>query len=168
MLDNRSSAESEAHAQLDQAVLHLMLDSERQRPWSEAEVARIISTPGHVPASFKRLRVAGLIHGWNDLATASHSAVYFYEITQATGAAAEHERSSDSAVLESLLARGSDGEGPLSEQDLWDAFGAKKQKQKLRITDALDRLDGAGLIERRGGRSIASEVAQNLDRIMTL
>src|SRR3984957_1849218 len=168
MLDNRSSAESEAHALLDQAVLQLMLDSERQRPWSEAEVARIISTPGHVPASFKRLRVAGLIHRWNDLATASHPAVYFHEITQSAGVAADHERSSDSAVLESLLARGSDGEGPLSEQDLLDAFGARKQKQKLRITDALDRVDGAGLIERRGGRSIASEVAKSLDRIMTL
>jgi hypothetical protein len=66
------------------------------------------------------------------------------------------------------VGRGNDGEGPLSEQDLWDAFGAKKNKQKLRITDALDRLDGAGLIERRGRRSIASEVAKNLDRIMTL
>ncbi len=167
MLDNRSSAESEAHALLDQAVLQLMLDSERQRPWSEAEVARIISTPGHVPASFKRLRVAGLIHRWNDLATASHAAVYFHEITQSTDPAAE-DKHYDSAVLEGLLARGDDGEGPLSEQNLWDAFGAKKNKQKLRITDALDRLDGAGLIERRGGRSIASEVARNLDRIMTL
>ena len=71
-------------------------------------------------------------------------------------------------MLESLIARASDGEGPLSEQEIWEAFDAKKHKQKLRITDALDRLDGAGLIERRGGRSIASEVAKNLDRIMTL
>lgn len=86
------------------------------------------------------------------------TAVYFHEITQSTDPAAEDEYHYDSAVLEGLLARGSDGEGPLSEQDLWDAFGAKKQK--LRITDALDRLDGAGLIERRGGRSIASEVAK--------
>jgi hypothetical protein len=168
MLDQRSSVESEAHALLDQAVLNLMLDSERQRPWSETEVARMVSTPGHVPASFKRLRLTGLIQRWNDLATASHAAVYFHEITQSTDRAAEHEHRYDSAVLESLLARGSDGEGPLSEQDLWDAFGAKKQKQKLRITDALDRLDGAGLIERRGGRSIASEVARTLDRILTL
>jgi len=128
----------------------------RSRPWSEAEVARIISTPGHVPASFKRLRVAGLIHRWNDLATASHAAVYFHEITQSTDPDAEDEHHYDSAVLEGLLARGDDGEGPLSEQDIWDAFGAKKKKQKLDITDALDRLNGAGLIERRGGRSIAS------------
>jgi hypothetical protein len=94
--------------------------------------------------------------------------VYFHEITQSTDPAAEHEHHCDSAVLEGLLARSDDGEGPLSEQDIWDAFGAKKKKQKLDITDALDRLNGAGLIERRGGRSIASEVAKNLDRIMTL
>jgi hypothetical protein len=168
MPDNRSSAESEAHALLDQAVLQLMLDSDRQRPWSEAEIARILSTPGHVPASLKRLRTAGLIHRWNDLATASHAAVYYHEITQSAYRASEGEHRWDSAVLESLIVRGSDGQGPLTEQDLWDAFNAKDQKRQLEITDALDRLDGAGLIERRGGRSIASEVAQNLDRVMTL
>ena len=91
MPDNRSSTESEAHALLDQAVLQLMLDRDRQRPWSEAEIARMISTPGHVPASLKRLRTAGLIHRWNDLATASHAAVYFHEITQSIDPAAEGE-----------------------------------------------------------------------------
>ena len=70
MHDQSSSLESEAHAYLDQAVLQIMLDNERQRPISETEVARIVSTPGHVPASLKRLRVGGLIHRWNDLATA--------------------------------------------------------------------------------------------------
>jgi hypothetical protein len=66
-----------------------------------------------------------------------------------------------------LIVRGSDEQGPLTEQDLWEAFNAKDDKRRLNITDALDRLDGAGLIERRG-RSIASEVAQYLDRIMKL
>ena len=46
--------------------------------------------------------------------------------------------------------RGSDGQGPLTEQDIWEAFNAKDEKRRLNITDALDRLDGAGLIERRG------------------
>jgi hypothetical protein len=82
MLDQRSSTESEAHAYLDRAVLGLMLDIDQQRPWSEAEIAREISTPGHVPASLKRLRTAGLIHRWNDLVTASRSAVRAHEITQ--------------------------------------------------------------------------------------
>lgn len=72
MHDQSSSLESEAHAYLDQAVLQIMLDNERQRPISETELARIVSTPGHVPASLKRLRVGGLIHRWNDLATDEH------------------------------------------------------------------------------------------------
>lgn len=168
MLDQRSSVESEAHAHLDQAVLGLLLDSDKQRPWSETEIAREISTPGHVPASLKRLRIAGLIHRWNDLVTASRSAVRFHEITQSDDPASADERQRDKAVLESLLVRGSDGQGPLSEQEICEAFGAKKSKQRLAITDALNRLDGAGLIERRGGRAIASEVATHFDQIMTL
>ncbi len=162
-----TSTESEAHAYLDKAVLQIMLDTERQRPISETEVARIVSTPGHVPASLKRLRVAGLIHRWNDLATATHAAVYYHEITQSKDPNSRHEHVWDSAVLESLIVRGNDGQGPLTVEQLWHAFGAKK-KQKHLIIDALDRLEGAGLIERRAGRSIASEVAQTLDRILTL
>ncbi len=165
MLDQRSSTESEAHAYLDRAVLGLMLDTDQQRPWSEAEIAREISTPGHVPASLKRLRTAGLIHRWNDLVTASRSAVRFHEITQsADDPASADERHHDKAVLESLLVRASDGQGPLSEDEIWESSSA----DKLAITDALNRLDAAGLIERRGGKAIASEVATHFDRIMTL
>lgn len=168
MHDYRTQEDSEEHAQLDQAVLNIMLDIDRQRPWSEEEIARAISTPGDVRASLRRLRVAKLIHRWNDLAVASHAAVRFHEITQFGDPASEHERHDDKAVLESLLARSSDGEGPLSEQQIYDAFGARKKKRKLAITDALDRLDGAGLIERRGGRAIPSEVARRFDDLMTL
>lgn len=168
MHDQISSVDSEAHALLDQAVLNLMLCQDRQRPWSEAELTRMLSTLGRLPASLERLRMAGLIHRWNDLVTASHAAVYYHEITQSIDPSAEGEHHWDSAVLESLIVRGGDGEGPLSEQDLWDGFDAKDKKHKLRIADALNRLDGAGLIERRCGRSIASEVAHYLDRIMTL
>jgi predicted transcriptional regulator len=165
MLDQRSSTESEAHAYLDRAVLGLMLDIDQQRPWSEVEIAREISTPGHVPASLKRLRTAGLIHRWNDLVTASRSAVRFHEITQsADDPASADERHHDKAVLESLLVRASDGQGPLSEDEIWEASSA----DKLAIADALNRLDAAGLIERRGGKAIASEVATHFDRIMTL
>jgi hypothetical protein len=160
MHDQSSSLESEAHAYLDQAVLQIMLDNERQRPISETELARIVS-------SLKRLRVGGLIHRWNDLATASHAAVYYHEITQRTDPDSRHEHVWDSAVLESLIVRGNDGQGPLTIEQLWHAFGAKK-KQKGSIIDALDRLEAAGLIERRAGRSIASEVAKYLDRILTL
>ena len=61
------------------------------------------------------------------------------------------------------------GEGPRNEQQTYEAFGAKKKRKKrLAIADALNRLDGAGLIERRGGRAIPSEVARRLDELMTL
>ena len=40
MPDQRSSIESEAHAYLDRAVLGLLLDIDKQRPWSETEIAR--------------------------------------------------------------------------------------------------------------------------------
>ncbi len=169
MLDQRSSTESEAHAYLDRAVLGLMLDIDQQRPWSEAEIAREISTPGHVPASLKRLRTGGLVHRWNDLVTATRSAVRFHEITQSGDPASAEERHHDKAVLESLLVRASEGQRPISEEELYEAFGAKQTQQKLlAITDALNRLDAAGLIERRGGRAIASEVSSYFDHIMTL
>lgn len=168
MLDQRSSTESEAHAFLDRAILGLLLDDDKQRPWSEVEIAREISTPGHVPASLKRLRTGGLVHRWNDLVTATRSAVRFHEITQGGDPASAEERHHDKAVLESLLVRASDGQRAISEDELHEAFGAKETQQKLAITDALSRLDAAGLIERRGGRAIASEVAAYFDHIMTL
>jgi hypothetical protein len=168
MPDSRSSTEPEAHDFLDQAILQLMLDPDRQRPWSEGEIARMIGTPGDVPASLARLRAAGIIHRWSDLVSATHAAVYFHEITQSLDSTAEGEHHDDSAVLDSLIARANDGEGPLSEQEIGRAFDAGKRKLKGRIRDALGRLDGAGLIECRDGRSIASEVALYLDRVLTL
>jgi hypothetical protein len=145
-----------------------MLDIDRQRPWSEDEIARAISTPGDVRDSLRRLRACKLIHRWNDLAVASHPAVRFYEITQGGDPDSAKERHDDKAVLEGLLVRSADGEGPRSEEQIYEAFGATKRKQQLAITDALNRLDGACLIERRGGRAIPSEVARRLDELMTL
>ncbi len=157
----------EEHACIDRAVLGLMLELDRQRPWSEEEIARAIRTPGDVRDSLRRLRTSKLIHRWNDLAVASRPAVRFHEITQVGNTAcAEDERPHDKAVLECLLAWSADGEGPRSEEQIYEAFGAKKRKQKLPITEAVDRLDGAGLIERRGGRSIASEVAKCFDELI--
>jgi hypothetical protein len=62
------------HALLDRAVLNLMLDPERQRPWAEDELARTLSVPGDVRESLRRLRACKLIHRWNDLAVAAHAA----------------------------------------------------------------------------------------------
>jgi DNA-binding FadR family transcriptional regulator len=94
--------------------------------------------------------------------------VRFHEITQGGDPASAEERHHDKAVLASLLVRANEGQRPISEDELCEAFGAKEKQQKLAITDALNRLDAAGLIERRGGKAIASEVATYLDHIMTL
>ena len=156
------------HALLDGAVLDLMLDSDRQRPWSEDELARKLGVPGDVRESLRRLRAAKLIHRWNDLAVAAHAAVRFLEITQPGPDLIPNdarERHWERAVLEGLLARAADGQGPRTLEQTYEAFGATKKKKKLALEDALDRLEGAGLIERRAGRSIASEVARRLDEL---
>jgi predicted transcriptional regulator len=166
MLDQISSLESQAHTQLDRAVLTLILDTDR--PLSEAEIARAVDVPGHVPDSLKRLRRAGVIHRWNDLATPSHPAVRHHEIKQSNGhdpAGTEGQRC-ERAVLATLL-RTADAEGPLTDERVHNALSARKRKQRARISGALDRLNAAGLIERRGGQSIASEVAKYLDHLMT-
>ncbi len=161
----------EEHACIDRAVLDLMVDLERQRPWAEDEIARTIGVPGDVRDSLRRLRSSRLIHRWNDLAVASRPVVRFHEINHGGGVPSPgdvEERHWDRAVLEGLLVRSADGQGPITEQQTYKAFGAKKKKKRLAIADALNRLDGAGLIERRGGRAIPSEVAQRLDELMTL
>ena len=171
MHKHRTPEGLEEHACIDQAVLDLMLDLDRQRPWAEDEIARIIGVPGDVRDSLRRLRASKLIHRWNDLAVASHPAVRFHEINHGGGDPSPGEAREchwDKAVLEDLLVRSADGEGPRSEQQTYEAFGAKKKKKRLSIADALNRLDGAGLIERRGGRAIPSEVARRLDELMTL
>jgi DNA-binding PadR family transcriptional regulator len=168
MHKHRTPEGLEEHAFIDRAVLNLMLDLDKQRPWAEDEIARAISFPGDVRDSLRRLRASRLIHRWNDLASASRPAVRYYEITQGGDPDSADERHHDKAVLEGLLVRAADGEGPRSEEQIFEAFGARKRKQRLAITDALNRLDEAGLIDRRGGRAIASEVARRLDELMTL
>jgi hypothetical protein len=155
----------EQHALIDRALLQLLLGDEHQRPWAEDELARAVSLPGDVRDGLRRLRASRLIHRWNDLATASRPAVRFHEITQGVDPHAAHERRDDRSVLEYLLADSAAGGAPLSDAQLYDTFSEDK---RLAITDALGRLDGDGLIERRGGRVIASEVARRFDELMKL
>lgn len=162
MCENRTQELVEEHTRLDRAVLNLMFDVERQRPWSTTEIARMISTPGHVPASVERLRSAGLIHCWGDLATASHPAVRFFELSQ--GGKLSSDEQIECRVLESVLVRSERGRW-VPELKIHRAFGAKKGERKLSITDALISLDAAGLIERRSERVLASEVARRLDQL---
>jgi hypothetical protein len=165
MLDQISSLESEAHVRLDQAVLTLILDTDR--PLSEAEIARAVDVPGHVPDGLKRLRRAGLIHRWNDLATPSRPAVRLHEVEQNNSENPIEDHRCESTVLTTLLRRAIAGEAPLTDAQVHDALAARKRKQQARINGALNHLDAAGVIERRGGQSIASEVAMHFDHLMT-
>jgi hypothetical protein len=96
--------------------------------------------------------------------------VRYCEITQgrAENQNDDDERHHDKAVLEGLLVRAADGEGTRSDEQIFQAHAATEHEQRLAITDALGRLEAAGLIERRAGRSIASEVARHLDELMTV
>jgi hypothetical protein len=165
---HRTPGGLEEHALIDRALLQLMLDLDRQRPWAEEELARAVSIPGDVRDGLRRLRASKLIHRWNDLAVASHPAVRFHEITQGVDPDSAHEHHDDRTVLEALLARSAAGEGPLSEHDVSETFAAEEKERRVATTDALGRLDGAGLIERRGGHVIVSEVARRFDELMTL
>lgn len=115
----------------------------------------------------KRLRVAGLIHRWNDLVSASRPAVRFHEITQSVDPDSEHERHHERSVLELLLSD-ADENRPLSEKQITRALGASKKGRKLDVIDALDRLDGAGLVDRRAGLAVASEAARRFDQVIAL
>jgi hypothetical protein len=168
MHTHRTPERLKEHALLDRAVLNLMLDSERQRPWAEDEIARELNVPGDVRESLRRLRACKLIHRWNDLAVAAHAAVRYHEISQAVEKdmtpGDREERHWEHAVLEGLIVRAVDGQGPRSLQQTYEAFGATKRKRKLKIADALDRLEGAGLVERRAERSIASDAIRQAER----
>lgn len=160
----RTPSGQEQHALIDRALLQALVGDEHQRPWAEDELARVVGVPGDVRDGLRRLRSSRLIHRWNDLATASRAAVVFHEITPGEDPDSAHERRDDRSVLELLLARTSE-DGPLTETQVYEQSGEDK---RLQITDALARLDGAGLIERRGGYAIPSEVARRLDELMTL
>lgn len=160
----RTPSGLEQHALIDRALLQLMVGDEHQRPWAEDELTRVVGVPGDVRDGLRRLRSSRLIHRWNDLATASRPAVVFHEITHGDDPDSAHERHDDRSVLELLLADTSE-DGPLAETQVYEQFGEDK---RLQITNALARLDGAGLIERRGGYAIPSEVARRLDELLTL
>jgi DNA-binding response OmpR family regulator len=119
------------------------------------------------PGTHSVLRRAGLIHRWNDLATPSRPAVRLHEISQSKSESPADDDRCESAVLTTLLRRTTAGEAPLTDAQVHDALSARKRKQQTRIGAALHRLDAAGLIERRGEQSIASEVAMHFDHLMT-
>jgi hypothetical protein len=155
----------EAHALIDRALLKLMLADQHDRLWAEDELARAVDLPGDVRDGLRRLRASRLIHRWNDLATPSRPAIRLNEIEHIVDPASTQEHDDDRALLEALLARSADAAGAMAETDLYDALGGQT---RMRVTNPLGRLACDGLIERRGGRVIPSEVTRRFDELMKL
>lgn len=155
----------EAHALIDRALLKLMLADQHDRLWAEDELARAVDLPGDVRDGLRRLRASRLIHRWNDLATPSRPAIRLNEIEHSVDPGSTQEHDDDRALLEALLARSADAAGAMAETDLYNALGGQTRMQ---VTSALGRLAGDGLIERRGGRVIPSEVTRRFDDLMKL
>jgi hypothetical protein len=157
--------ESEEFARLEWAILGLLTTPGDQRPWSQEEIGRAITpVPGSVHDAVERLYRVGLVHRWSRYVNATYAAVRHDEITQEChdNPAVEADRRMEGEILHVVLRTGE--VMPMSEKDICRALRVKK-KHKLPVLDALNRLVGAGLIERPGGLVRASEAAVRLDAI---
>jgi hypothetical protein len=156
--------ESGEFARLEWAILGLLVTPYNPRPWSEDEIARAITLPGDVHDAVKRLHKVGLVHRWHMLVSATAAAVRNDEITQEPddNSLLAADRRMEGEILYILLQ--TRDVLPMSEKDICRALRIKK-KNKLGVLDALNRLAGAGLIERPGGLVRASEAAVRLDAI---
>lgn len=166
MHTQRNQGESAEFARIDRAALGLLVRPEHQRPWAVVEIVRALGCLGDVEAGLERLHRVGLVHRWNGMVSASHAAVRFSDTTLSDDPGSAYERRREDAVLEVLLATNTDTGLPMSELELFGALDAKRTKQKLDVTDALARLDGAGLVDRRGDLAFATPAAVRFDQIM--
>jgi hypothetical protein len=95
--------------------------------------------------------------------TRSHSSASRSMMARATSRSVSVE--DDRTLLGALLVRSSSAVATMAETDVYDALGGT---DRPRVTSSLGRLAGEGLIERRGGRVIPSEVARRFDELMKL
>jgi hypothetical protein len=159
---------SEEFARLDGVILGLLVDPEDQRPWAETEIAREVANHGNIPDGLDRLHQVGLIHRWDGFVSATRAAVRFHEIGQSQELHTEHERRMERSILDLLLARGRSIDNPLSEKEIRRAISGRGKKHTLNVTDALDRLYAAGLVDRTDELAFASKAAVCFDQIMSL
>lgn len=168
MQHHRTSEPSPSVKCLDGSILGLLVDRDQQRPWSASEITRAIGRHTSLLTSLERLRRAGLLHRWDDLISATNAAVHFHDITQSRDLDSEHEWDIERRVLEALLTSSENGKKWLSEKKVWRVLRATKRCHRVAITDALDSLDGTGLVDRCHYLVTPSNAAVRLDQIMTL
>jgi hypothetical protein len=163
MHDQPIQGEHEEFARLDRAILGLLV-SEYRHPWTIDEIEREIGPERiDVPPAIHRLDDAGLLHSWDEFVCPTHAAMRFHEITD--DADSEFERGWERRILWLLLMPTSTRNG-LSEKELRRELEGKSNQ--LAVTDALDRLGGAGLVDRDDVLVAASTAAARFDQIMSL
>jgi len=146
---------------LDRALLDLMFQT--SHPWTEAELARAVSSGGEVPAALVRLKGDGLINRWGEFAAASYAALRVCGINHDHDSSSAHEHRDEAIVLELMLATTGGGR-PLSRQELLRELGKSKRKRN-RITDAIERLIAAGLLDSSEGMLFLSRAALSYDQL---
>lgn len=142
MPHNRTPDAPDESGRLDGAIIGLLAGPERQRPWSEDEIARELSTPGEVRERLDCLCESELVHRFCGLVSITRAAVRCDEIDQGFGPC-ERQRSLEDMILALLLDR-AEAEASLSRQDLVAILG---EDRKVAILDALDSMRGAGVID---------------------
>jgi hypothetical protein len=166
MHEQRRPEKSGEFARLDGAILGLLVDKQRH-PWTIDEIEREIGSESiNVPAAIHRLEEAGLLHSWDCFVCLTHAAIRCREIMDNDEADRAIRLDWDRLILFILLtldAGTSTWEGVL-QANLRD----RGKTNEANVSAAVVRLDGAGLLVRRGREVAASPAAARFDHIMSL
>jgi hypothetical protein len=167
MHEQSSPEKSGEFARLDGAILGLLVDKQRH-PWAIDEIEREIGSEGtNVPPAIHRLDEAGLLHSWDEFVCPTHASIRCHEVVEPDDDAdSAVERDWERPILLLLLTL--DVGTGISEGLLRAKLQARNKSNELPVTDALARLEGAGLVCRRGGEVAATTAAARFDQIMSL
>lgn len=168
MQHHRTPDKASSTERLEGVILGLLVDRDQQRPWSVNEIARATGSQIHALIGIERLCRHGLIHRWESFVSATNAAVHFHDLMHSYDRDSRHEWDIEHRVLTVLLTSSECGKKWLPEKKIWRVLRATKRRQRLAITDALNRLNGTGLVDRCQYLVIPSNAAVHLDQIMTL
>jgi DNA-binding MarR family transcriptional regulator len=156
--------EPEGFPRLERVILGLLV-GKYCHPWTIDEIEREIGgESSNVSPAIHRLDEAGLLHSWDEFVCPTHASMHTHEIMESEDADSEFEHGWERRVFVLLLAS-TDG---LPELEVLRELAAQDNAAQLAVTDALNRLDGAGLVDRKNGRATASQAGVRFDRTMTL
>lgn len=165
MHEQSSPEKSEEFARLDGAILGLLV-SERRHPWTIDEIDREVGSESiNVPPRIHQLEADGALHSWDEFVCATHALIRWHEIAEPDDPGSAFERKWERRILLLLLSGASNG---LSEAEIMRELGAQSNGNKLAVTDALARLDGAGLVDRGDLLVVVSTAAARFDQLISL